>query len=367
MLWSVEKIGKGHSSPSISKGVIYITGITEAHQEVLTAIDLNGNILWQTEYSPAWEKTYPEARTAPTVDDDRVYVISGTGKVVCVDAQMGNEKWAVAGREKFGAENGRWGTAESPLIVDDKVIYTPAGNQTTLVALDKLTGKTVWTTKSLNDDGAYVSPILVQKNNRKLIVAVTANYIIGINAENGDIWWHYDYVKQHATGRGATINTITPVYWNGQIFVTSGYDHGGVMLKLTDDLTQVSFVWFEKNLDTHHGGVIVVDGYIYGTSWLGNQMGNWLCLDWNTGSIQYEKEWKNKGSLIYADDMLYCYEEKGGTIALVKASPHDFEIVSSFKVPLGSGPAWTHPVISAGRLYLRRGEALMVFDIKAKP
>jgi outer membrane protein assembly factor BamB len=112
--------------------------------------------------------------------------------------------------------------------------------------------------------------------------------------------------------------------------------------------------------------VVKVGDYIYGANWENNRMGNWVCLDWKTGKVMWEEEWNNKGSIISADGMLYCYEEKKGNLALVKANPDKVEMISSFKIPLGKGPHWGHPAISDGRLYVRHGEALMVYDIGSK-
>ena len=148
------------------------------------------------------------------------------------------------------------------------------------------------------------------------------------------------------------------------MYITSGYNHRSVKLKLADDLSTASLIWVDSVLDTHHGGVVKVGDYIYGSNWVHNRMGNWVCLDWKTGKVQYETEWKNKGSIIAADGMLYCYEEKDGFIALVEANPKEFKIISQFQVPKGQGSCWAHPVINDGILYLRRGKAVMAFNIK---
>ncbi|MBC8230308.1 PQQ-like beta-propeller repeat protein [bacterium] len=363
LLWSVEGIGSGFSSLSIVKGVLYITGTVD-NVEILSAYDLDGNLKWKKEYGKAFSQSYPDARTTPTVDGNSIYVISGTGEVVCFDAMSGDIKWSVQGFDKFAGKHGSWGIAESPLIVDNKVIYTPCGEETTVVAFDKNTGEIIWASESLNDKSAYVSPILVERGGKKLIVGVTGDYIIGVNAGNGKIEWNFRYIETSEKGRD--INAVTPIYHNGYIYVTSGYDHGSAMLKLSEDGTNVSLAWVDPTLDTHHGGVVLVDGYLYGSNWINNGKGNWVCLDWNSGEARYEKDWHNKGPIISADGMLYCYEEKTGNFGLVKASPEDFTVVSSFKITQGKGPHWAHPVISDGRLYIRHGGVLMVYDIKAK-
>lgn len=365
LLLTIEGIGEGYSSPSISNGSLYITGTTDGVESIY-AFDLDGNPKWKKEYGNAYTKANPEARTTPTVDGDSIYVVSGTGQVVCFDRASGDIKWSVQALDDFGGKQGSWGTAESPLIVDNKVIYTPCGGKTTVVALDKETGQTVWMSESLKDQSGYVSPILVERGGIKLIVTVTGNYIIGVNADNGDIVWQVNYREIAPTGKSSDINADTPLYHDGRIFITSGYNHTGLMLELSEDGKSASVLWVNPDLDTHHGGVVRVDGYIYGSNWINNGQGNWVCLDWNTGKTMYEVEWFNKGSIITADGMLYCYEEKGGNLGLVKASPDGFEVVSSIKIKQGRGPRWAHPVISDGRLYIRHGSFLMVYDIKAK-
>jgi len=364
LLWSVDGLGDGWASVSIADGLIYTTG-KNSKTESVYAIELTGKKKWQTESGPAWTGAYPSARCAPTFDEGRLYVTTGSGTVTCLDAKTGQVKWTVDAFGKFKGSHGRWGTAESPLIYDNMVFYMPGGNNTTVVAIDKMTGRIIWASAALDDNRAYVSPILVERGDRKIIVGVTANYIIGVDARDGTILWKYDYVKKHGKKRGADINTTTPLYHDGNIYVTSGYDHVGVMLKLSEDGKDVSLKWVDETLDCHHGGVVFVDGYIYGASWKGNGDGNWVCLDWDTGKVMYDTHWINKGAISYADGMLYCYEEKKGNVALVRATPEKFDIVSSFAVTKGTGEHWALPVISGGRLYIRHGEVLMAYDIKA--
>ena len=248
------------------------------------------------------------------------------------------------------------------------VIYTPGGDKTTMVALNAETGETVWQTKSLKDKSAYASPIVFNHAGRKVIANVTANYIFGVEASSGELLWQYSYGTLEAppVEWGAPyVNTITPIYKDGYIYTTSGYDHVGALFKLADDGRGISVAWTDKTLDTHHGGVVLVDGYIYGANWINNRTGNWCSIDWKTGKAAYETKWMTKGSIIYADGMLYCYEEKRGNIAMVKATHESFDVISSFQVTQGDGPHWSHPVISDGTLYIRHGKALMAYDIRA--
>lgn len=360
MLWSVTGLPKGNSSVAVGDRKFYITG-TRDSIEVLVALDRKGNKLWETPYGRAWTKLFPESRCTPTIDEDRIYVTSGVLDAACIDAISGKIIWSVKVNEKFEGSFGTYGKAESPVVWDNMVFFTPGGNKTTMVALDKFTGETIWASESLKETSRYVSPLFIDRNGNNLIVGMTEHYIIGVSAKDGKILWKFDYGAYAVKNENEHANT--PIFWDGSIFVCSGYDHPSVMLKLSEDGSSVSLMWSEKVMDTHHGGVVRVGPYIYGSNWESNNKGKWVCLDWYTGKTMYETDWINKGQIIAADEMLYCYEEKTGIFALVKATPEKFEVVSSFKIPLGTGPHWSHPVISNGNLYVRHMDALMVFDI----
>ncbi|MEE9119517.1 MAG: PQQ-binding-like beta-propeller repeat protein [Calditrichia bacterium] len=363
LLWSKEGIGTGFSSVSIAKGRLYINGAIDK-QETLTALDLDGNIQWQTTYGSIWKGSYPEARTTSTVDGDQIFVISGMGKVVCINASSGEIKWSVHAYDDFDGEYHEWGIAESPLVFDNKVICTPGGREASVVALDKNTGSLIWQSKTLSEIANYCSPILINRGGKKIIATQLMESFVGLNAADGSVLWRDEYSDYQDDP--ADININSPLYHDGFIFVTSGYDDGSAMYELSTDGTKIKRKWVDETLDVHVGGVVRVDGYIYGANWENNKKGNWVCLNWNTGKVMYEKKWFTKGSIITADGMLYCYEEKKGNLALVKANPEKYDKISSFKIPLGSGPHWAHPSISDGRLYVRHGDALMVYDIKGK-
>ncbi len=356
LIMSATGLPKGNSSVAVGRDKLYLTGTT-GENEVLIALDMKGNKLWETIFGRAWTESFPESRCTPTLDGDRVYVTSGVLDAACIDAESGEIKWSVKVNEKFEGAFGEWGKAESPLIIGDLIYFTPAGNRTTMVALHKMTGETVWESESLKDISSYVSPLLVNHEGLQFITGVTERYIFAIAPADGRILWKFDY--------GSSLHMCTPLYAEGCLFVSTGYDHGNVMLKLSADGRPPTLLWKDSTLDTHHGGYVRVGNYIFGSNWLSNSKGRWVCLEWNTGKVMYETDWKNKGPVITAEGMLYCYEEKSGYIALVRPTPEKFDMVSSFKVPLGSGPNWSHPVIHNKILYIRHGDALMAYDIAA--
>ena len=352
LLWYNDSLPNGHSSAAIANNSIYLTGIIDS-LEYLVALDMKGKLKWKVVCGKAWTASFPESRCTPTIEDNRVYVVSGWGELACIDANNGKILWLKNAGKEFEAKLNMWGVSESLIIKDDKVFFSPVGNRTTTVALNKLTGKLIWKTESIGDSLAYVSPLLVKYGGKNMLVNVSASYVYGVDIDKGKVLWKINYLDiARPKGEWAPIiNCVTPVYDNGKIYVTSGYDHCGAMFKLNDDATGIKLLWSDTILDVHHGGVVKIGNYIYGSNWLNNASGNWCCIDWETGKLKYEEKWKCKGSIIADENMLYCYEEKTGYIALVPANPDKFEVVSSFKVPYGRGPYWAHPVIKDGILY----------------
>ena len=371
LLWSAEGIGKGYSSAVSDGNAVYVTGMKDS-TDILTALSPEGKILWQTPFGPSWFGSFPETRCTPTVEGDFIYLVSGGGTVACVFKTNGKIKWSVKGLEKFEGRYGQWGVCESPLVAGNKVIYTPAGPKTTIVALDKNTGETIWQSASLNDTGSYVSPRLIHFGNKDIIITVINKFFFGTDLSNGNILWSFDY-GNYMPEKGVKIwpgapktNTITPLFDQGFLYITGGYNHVGVMFRLSDDASGITRTWTDTVLDCHHGGVVLVNGFIYGSNWIDNSKGNWCCLDWKTGKLMWEEKWFTKGPVIFADGMLYCLEEKSGNVGLVKPDPQKFTLISSFKTSLGKGPWWAHPSVYKGVLYIRHGDVLMAYDIRKK-
>ncbi len=365
MLWSNEELPTGWSSMTIAHDCLYLTGRVDT-MDAVVAVGLDGKTRWITPYGNYWEDSFPESRCTPTIDGNRLYVSSGGGDVACINALNGSIIWKIKAHQIFEGTFGYWGISESLIVLGDKVFYTPGGDKTTMVALNKMTGETIWMSESLHDKPAYVSPLLVQHGDYQLIVNLTENFVFGINPADGSILWQFDYGKYCDEDGKANIHANTPLYHKGEIFISNGYNHDAIMLKLADDNRSVSLKYVNKVLDVHHGGLLQIGDNIYGSSWKNNDMGSWVCLDWNSGETRFEQEWNNKGSIIAADGMLYCYDEKRGNLGLAKANPAQFQIISSFKIPLGKGAHWAHPVIHNKILYVRHGNALMAFDVAEK-
>jgi outer membrane protein assembly factor BamB len=358
MLWSYEGLGAGHGNIGLSKDKIFVLGMPDTIG-VLYAFDYNGKLLWKKKYGLEWHENYTGSRSTPTIVGDRVYFESGQGIVFCYNGNTGDKIWSADLFKKFDAMKTTWGMAESLLIEGDILFCTPGGKENNIVALNRFTGETIWTSKGNGQPQAYCSPIYVKHNKTSLIVTMTAESIIGVDALTGQCYWQ---VPQFQVNK---IHANTPVYSGGKIYCSSDYDisnSGLVALKLSDDGKSVTIDWRNENFKNLIGGIILWEGYIYGSMYRKNM---WYCLDASDGQILYSSDKFGDGNIIMADGRFYCYSEKG-EIALAAANPSSFNVISKFQVPLGTDQHWSHPVISQGRLYVRHGNALMAYNLKEK-
>ncbi len=323
LLLKKEDLGNGFSTPIVYEENIYISGRRDS-VDVLTRLDMRGQIKWETIYGKAWDKSFPETRSTPTFEDGRAYIMGGLGTIVCMDTETGDIIWSVNTHEEYEGEFHRWGMAESLLLTEKAVISSPVGEMTAVVALDKNDGSLLWITKPQGGVRSYVSPMLIEQNGVRMILITTSKDIMGVNPEDGEVFWSFDLVKDYGYKEGRRNNTNTPLFHKGEIFTTSGYDADGVMLKLSDDGKSAEVKWHNGALDVHHGGLVLLDSYMYGANWVNNGNGNWVCQEWDTGKVMWEEEWHNKGSIIYADGLLYIFEEKKGHVGLVEPSPEGF-------------------------------------------
>ena len=351
-LWSLDGLGVGFASVAVVDGMVYTTGLI-GKEGILFAFDVEGKPKWKVVYGPEWTGAHPGVHTTPTIDGDRLYLMSGMGRIACHNAKTGEHIWHRDTLQEFSGKNIRWGIAESVLIDGEKVICTPGGRGASVVALNKMTGQTIWTSKGLGEPSGYCSPIAVDAGSKRIVLTLLQQSLVGIDISNGKVLWTHPHKVRY------DINAVTPAYINGKIYVTNGYRQGGSMFELSADGTSVEKKWSEKSLDVHHGGVVVVDGLIHGAS----TGGTWYCLEPATGDVKFSAGLVGKGSVIYVDGLIYGYGENG-KVGLIKINQDGYEMVSSFDVTKGTAEHWAHPAVSNGRLYIRHGDALMCYDIK---
>ena len=355
LLWHYDNLGDGHGSASVvAHEKIYVAGAANGKGS-LFAFTLDGKLAWSSPYGDEWTESFPGTRTTPLVNDGKVYIMSALGKIACFSSDLGKQLWSVDIMKDYDGRNITWGVTENLLIDGDKLFCTAGGVKNNVIALNKNTGKLIWSNPGNGEVSAYCSPMLITLPARKIVVTMTEKSILGFDAETGKKLWSQEQTNQWA------VHANTPIYNNGYLYCVSGYGCGGVMLKLSADGTSFEKAWKNASLDSRMGGMVLLNGKIYG---LGDQIKGLHCIDWKTGNeLAFDKMNNKFGSIISADGMIYTYDESG-EVALIEPILTGFKKISGFKVPFGSAQHWAHPVIENGRLYVRHGNSLMVYDIR---
>jgi len=357
LLWSVEGLGAGHSNVCVGPNRLFVSGMPDT-LGVLYSFDLEGNLLWEKVYGTEWYINYTGSRSTPVVAGHLVYLESGMGVVYCMDALTGDMVWEVDLLYTFDAKSIQWGLTETLLIDGDNIICTPGGEEHNVVALNRFTGETIWTSAGNGEPSAYCSPVLVEHNDTRLVVTITARSIIGLDAGTGEMYWRVEQMQRNK------IHANSPVYSGGIIYCSSNLapeSSGIVALKLSEDGKSVEQKWRNESFHNLMGGIVVIDGVIYGSAYRKNE---WSAIDASTGEQTIVSEDFGDGVIIYADGLFYLYSSFG-EVALVNMDRNRFEIKGRFEVPLGTNQHWAHPVIKDKRMYIRHGDALMVYDISA--
>jgi outer membrane protein assembly factor BamB len=393
LAWKVKGLGGGYSAPSIAAGRIFGMSNRGDDEVVWALSEADGKTLWVTRLGPAVRQGRPQGREGPgctpTVDGERLYVLGLGGDLACLKVQDGKIVWQRSLTQDFGGSAPTWSYRESPLVDGAKVICTPDGPDATLAALDKLTGKTIWKSKvpggagggargpggfgrgrgGFGGSGAgYASAIAFDFEGQREYVQLTGKALVGVAASDGKFLWRYD---RPANRMG--INCSTPLYQDGLVFAASAYGAGGGLVKLSKDAkggVKAEEVYSTPKMQNHHGGMILLDGCLYGANG-GNEGGYLICLDFKTGKVLWDERASGqrrapKGSVILADGRLY-YRTENGTMLLIEPNPKEYIERGRFQQPdQSNAPAWAHPVIANGKLYLRDQDVLLCYDVKAK-
>ncbi|OYW22309.1 MAG: polyvinylalcohol dehydrogenase [Planctomycetales bacterium 12-60-4] len=359
-LWVNKDVGLGYSGVAVVGNVLYTMGARE-EQEFLIAVNVaDGSEKWSVPMGDRLTNKWGDGpRGTPTVVDDLVYGLSGSGVLVCAQTDSGSILWQKS-MSDFGGKKPNWGYCESVFVDDEKVVCTPGGNQGAVLALNRRTGETLWQSKDFTDGAQYASIVPIVFAGKPQLIQLTQKTLVGLDPADGSVLWKTDWPGQTAV-------IPTPIYKDGYVFITSGYGVGCKLVKLVEggDPTEV---YFNKNMKNHHGGVILVGDHLYGNS---DGVG-WICQDFLTGEIVWnERGALGKGCLTCADGKFYMVDERDGTVALVDVSTEGWKEHGRFVLSpqteqrSPSGRIWTHPVVADGKLYLRDQELLLCYDVKA--
>ena len=353
-VWAVSGLGAGYGSVSVAGDRIFVQGMQRGESVVSSLNRVDGTLVWSRALGRAGNSYEgPGPRGTPTVDGDRVYVLTEMGDLACLRRHDGSVIWQRNILEDFGGRNPPWLISESPLVDGGHLIVTPGGRNAGMVALDKMSGRTVWVSTELSDQAGYASPVVADVDGVRTVMTLTSQAGVGVRASDGHLMWRY---RRVANG---TANITTPVFHDNKVFYTSAYGRGGALLALSaeDGEVRADEVYFTRNLQNHHGGVVLVDGYLYGF-----HNSTLTCVQFATGEVMWRSRSVGKGSLTYADGHLYVLSQSS-VVGLVEASPAEYVEKGRFRIPDRGWPSWAHPVVSGGRLYIRNQETLAAYDL----
>ncbi|MBN1197892.1 MAG: PQQ-like beta-propeller repeat protein [Bacteroidales bacterium] len=352
LLWHVDNLGSGHTSAVVTTDKIYTAGTIEDTGYIF-CFSKDGKLIWKIPYGPEWTESFPGTRSTPLYVGGNLYMLSAFGKLICLDADNGKTIWNVDLFSRYDGRNIKWGITENLLVDGDVLFCTPGGEQDNLLAMDRNTGKKIWSSPGNGELSAYCSPLLVKLQKRTVLVTHTANSIVCLDAKDGSLLWTHPQTNKWS------VHANTPYFQDGYLYCVSGYGQGGVQLKLAADGSAKQEMWRNTSIDNRMGAFVVLGDRIYGSD---DSNKGWYCVDWKTGHDIYTEKMMGRGTTIWADGMLYCYSDVG-EMALVKPTVTGFTKVSSFLVPFGEDQHWAHPVIADGTLYIRHGGSLMAYDI----
>ena len=357
LLWMNSNLGIGYGSIAVKGERIFVQASNRKQSLVISLNRADGRPVWSKPLGLAGDNDRGSGpRGTPTVDGDLLYVLTESGDLACLKTADGAIVWQRNILKEFRARNIPWLISESPLVDGNHVIVTPGGRNATLVALDKMTGNTVWTSMGLSDEAGYASPIAADVQGVRVVMTLTGSAGVGVRASDGKLMWRYPRVANN------TANIATPIFRENKVFYTSNYGTGGALLELTAQGGDVKAreVYFTSDMQNHHGGVVLVNGYLYGFNNL-----ILTCLDFATGKTMWRNRSVGKGSLVYADGHLYIQSEDN-VVGLAEATPSGYKETGRFTIKDQGLPSWAHPVVSGGMLYIRNQGILAAYNIKAK-
>lgn len=351
--WKADFLGEGYSTVAVVKGRIYTMGQRESTEFVIAIEEATGKKVWETAAGEAFrDQRGGGPRGVPTVEGDRLWAITADGKLVCLKTKTGKMIWKVDFVGQFGGSVPQWGYSESPLIDGNKVVVTPGGGGHSVVALDKASGKLIW--KSQSDAAAYSSVSVATEASVRSYVAFTAGGAVGLRADNGELLWSYSKVSNR------TANVATPIVSGDQVFLSSDYGTGCALLKLeaAGEGVKATEVYFNREMKNHHSTAILFNDYLYGFN------GSILTsMKWDSGEVAWRDRSTGKGSVVYADGKLIVVGENG-VVALVKVDSGSYQEISRFALELTGKPAWAHPVVANGSLFIRDQNSLYCFRLQ---
>jgi outer membrane protein assembly factor BamB len=359
-VWRV-KGGVGMSGLAISRSQL-LTMVQRGGQQKLIALSADkGEPLWETDIAPAYKNQMGDGpRATPTIAGEQVFVFTGEGILAAVQFKDGKLLWSHDVLDEHNGEPADYGMACSPLVVEGKVMVTAGAPGAAVVAYDAKSGKLAW---SAGDDlPGYSSPALLNVGGREQVVAYTGGSVMGLKAGTGEVFWRHPYETDFGC------NIATPIAYKDQVFVSSGENHGSVLLALKNvgDQYKASEVWSSYGpksvLRNEWQTSILLGEYLYGFDNVGGAgpVSHLTCVNAATGKPAWQQARFGKGNMIAAEDKLFM-STLAGELVIARASPKKYDELGR-KVVVGK--TRQAPALAGGLLYLRDDKEIVCLDVR---
>ena len=359
-VWRV-KGGVGMSGLAISRGKL-VTLVQKEGQQWLIALDAqSGKPVWQTPIAAEYKNQQGDGpRATPTIAGDFVFAYGGDGTLAAVNFADGKPLWSHNVVKELGGSVADYGMASSPLVVGELAIVTAGAPQATVAAYRIKTGELAW--KAADDPAGYSSPALLDVGGRKQLVVFTGGSILGLTPETGAVLWRHPYETDFEC------NIATPLANDGQVFVSSGENHGCVLLRLkpAGDKFGVEEIWQSQGKDSvlrnEWQTSMLVGGYLYGFDNNGSAgpITNLACINVATGERAWQQSRFGKGNMIAADGKLFM-TTMAGELVVARALPKGYEEIGRKTVLASTRQA---PALAGGLLYLRDNQEIICVDVR---
>ncbi|HVS13540.1 MAG TPA: PQQ-binding-like beta-propeller repeat protein [Thermoanaerobaculia bacterium] len=355
-------LGQGFSAVTVRGDRLYTLeseGVTRdgliedaSHEYVVSLAASDGATLWRTRIDASFaDQRGSGPRSSPTLDGDRLYVLSSPGKLTALALADGRLLWQRDLVGEHGGELPIWGYAASPWVEGTRVMVAGGGEGRAILAFDRDDGALLWSRGS--SPPSYSSPVAGALAGVRQVVFLQGDRVLAVTPDGEELWSHpWEVVNR--------INIATPLLLDGdRVFVSTSYDVGAVMLRVVaeGDRLAVREVWRNREMKNHFHGSVLAGGRLYGFD-----NATFKCLDPQTGATCWAHRGLGKGSLIHADGRLVVLSERG-RLALVAVDPDAYREVSGFQ--LVQARTWTAPTLAHGRLYVRTEEELFQLDLRA--
>ncbi|WP_167605425.1 PQQ-binding-like beta-propeller repeat protein [Maribellus sediminis] len=324
VVWKVAVKGQGWSSPVVFGNQIWLTSAEEdGTQFYVCCYNLDsGELLLEKTLFTAEEpqrihSTNSYATPTPCIEQGKVYVHYGTFGTACIDTKSFDVLWK---REDLKCDHMQ-GPASSPILYKNMLIVHLEGTKDPyVVALDRNTGETIWKSvrpKEIYDPlepvyrKSYQTPIVINVNGKELLISNSAYMCFAHDVNTGEVIWTITY------GFDSTVSQ--PLYWNGLVFVNSGWifeDNKPYFTRQyaidptgTGDVTETHVKWMYEDEVPQIPTPVIVDGKMY----MAHDRGMVTCLETMTGNPVWKEELKGNfnASPIYAAGNIYFMSVKG--------------------------------------------------------